>query len=124
MLAQLDFVQDVLSGLNVRHYNYQDTIEESKQLERMWAAQDKEYEQVLVPFALTVYEDGLDYDEDGNAYFDDYPGEHYASGHLTLKGAEVEAAWLEHHGIAADRIRIVENYWVHRYELKYHPIRG
>lgn len=122
MIAELDFVQDVLSGLNVRAYNYLDSSEDEA-VARMIEAQDRETDPILIPFAVTVWDDGLDYDEDGNSYFDDYPGEHLASSHRTLKGAQAEAAWLEHAGIKADRIRIVPDWYAMRYEMKYHPLR-
>lgn len=122
MIATLDFIQDVLSGLNVRAYNYLDG-EEDQHVARLIEAQDRETDPVLIPFAVLVYDDGLDYDLDGNAYFDDYPGDHYASGHRSRKGAEVEAAYLEAAGIESHRISIVENYYAARYELDYHPIR-
>lgn len=104
-------------------YNYLDHDAGKAFLEAQIEAQASETDPVLIPYAVLVYNDGLDYDEDGNSYFDDYPSDDYASGHRSLKGAEAEAAWLEHAGIEARRISIVEDYHAMRYELKYHPIR-
>ena len=47
-------------------------------------------------FAVLVWCDGLDYDMDGKAYFDDYPDYHPASYHRTRKGAETAVAYMEH----------------------------
>jgi hypothetical protein len=111
----LGFMQDCLSGLAVRLDNY---LNLDTELEER-----RETEAVLVPYAVLVHDDGLDYDMDGNAYFDDYPGDHYVSGHRTRKGAEAEAQRLEEAGIEKDRIQVVERYDAHRYELKYRPIQ-
>lgn len=116
--AHYDYLEDTLHGLNVRHYNY--LAPEIKVTHDHW--HDPRFDVVNVPFAVMVWDDGFDYDMDGNAYFDDYPGEHLASSHLTRKGAEMAAAYLEDAGIEASRIRIVENYDTHAWEMEYHPM--
>ena len=113
----LGFIQDELNGLNVRAYNYQ-TLDHAPA-----PAPVGEDQPVQVPFAVEVYDDGLDYDADGNTYFDDYPGFHVASAHRTQKGAEVKVAWLERAGIEPHRIRITQGVWLEHWELKYHPIQ-
>lgn len=127
MIAILDYIQDVLSGLNVREYNYIDAdavarAEVERETEN-WLNRDDRFDSRVIPFTVTVYDDGLDYDMDGNSYFDDYPSDVAHSHHRTRKGAEQEAAWLEHQGTPTWRIRIVEDYPTYAWELKYHPIR-
>jgi len=39
------------------------------------------------------------------------------------KGAEAEAAWIEHHGVEARHISIVEDYPTYKWDLKHIPIR-
>lgn len=111
----LDYLTDVLHGLNVRHWNYLDLDAQAKLL----AEREAERQRWLMPWdtfvpqecwTVLVYDDGLDYDEDGNSYFDDYPGEHASSYHRTQRGAEVEAAHLEDAGIAGNRIRVAFQY--------------
>lgn len=121
-IAILDYTQDVLSGLNVREYHYVDPFTLTP-VEEMIAEQDRDSQEIMIPFAVTIYDDGLDYDEDGNSYFDDYPADHLASSHRTLKGAEIEAAHLENNGIEQWRISIVPQYVIYRYELSFHPLR-
>lgn len=116
----LHYLTDALSGIRVSPNNYLvDSVEVTFD-----PYHDDRFDPITVPFAVTVYDDGLDYDTDGNAYFDDYPGDHAVSFHHTRKSAEAEAAWLEHHGTSADRINIVEDYRTYRWELQYHPIMG
>jgi hypothetical protein len=116
--SHLDYLTDVLHGLNVREYNYlaPDVVVDVDPY------YDDRFDPVCVPFAVLVYNDGLDYDEDGNAYFDDYPSDDLATAHRTREGAERSAAWMEHHGIKAQRISIVENYWTYKWEMEYHPM--
>jgi hypothetical protein len=116
----LEYLTDTLSGFNVREYNYLDPTwtPPARVCEQMYPWDNYE------PFEcwqVFVWDDGLDYDMDGNAYFDDYPGDHCASHHRTEKGAQAEAAWLEHHGISADRISIRWG-WTSEYEYDY-PLR-
>jgi hypothetical protein len=118
--VHLDYLQDVLSGLNVRQHNYL-APDVEVDLDPYY---DDRFDPVLVPFAVLVYNDGLDYDMDGNAYFDDYPSDDLATAHRTREGAERSAAWMEHHGIKANRITIVENYWTHKWEMEYHPLEN
>jgi len=117
--AHFDFLQDVLSGLNVRPYNY---LADDVQVE-LDPHFDDSCDMIIVPFVVTVYNDGLDYDDDGNAYFDDYPADLPASFHRTRKGAETEAAWLQHNGVEQWRIRIEEDFAAQKWELQYHPMR-
>lgn len=67
---------------------------------------------ILVPFAVFVWDDGLDYNMDGTPYQDDCPGDIPHTYHRSLKAAEMEAGWLEHTGTDPRRISIVQNYWV------------
>lgn len=81
-------------------------------------------ETTVVAGAVLVYDDGLDYDVDGNAYFDDYPSWFPHSYHHSVKEAEAEAAWLEHRaGVKPDRIRVVENYRVDEWDMNMIPPR-
>jgi hypothetical protein len=114
-IAILDFTQDVLSGLNVREYNYVDLFDLTP-VEEMIAEQDAETELVLVPFAVLIYNDGQDYDENG--YFHECPSDILVSSHCTRRGAEIEAAHIEHSGTEQWRISIIENYGAYRYELR------
>jgi hypothetical protein len=113
-----DFLTDVLHGLNVRHYNY---LAEEVAVELDYYHDDR-FDEVFVPVAVLVYDDGLDYDLDGNAYFDDYPSDVPHSYHHTLYGAQAEAAWLEHHGVKPNRISIVEGYLTYKWDTQYKPI--
>ena len=119
-IAILDFTQDVLSGLNVREYHYVDPFDLTP-VEEMIAEQDADAELVLIPFAVLIHDDGLDYDDDG--YFHDYPSDNLVSSHRTRRGAEIEAAHFEHTGTEQWRISIIENYGAYRYELRWHPLR-
>ncbi len=60
---------------------------------REWKPEDIKY--VLIPFVVMMWDDGLDYDMEGNSYFDDYPDYHEHSYHHTRKDAEVEVAYIE-----------------------------
>lgn len=46
----------------------------------------------LVPFAVMAWDDGLDYDGEGNAYFDSPPCEFVWSAHHTVEAAEASLA--------------------------------
>lgn len=112
--SHLDYLTDVLSGLNVRHYNYLD-LELAAKIEAERQARYNEgypWESFVPQYCWVVYvwEDGLDYDDEGNAYFDSPPDEFESSYHLTQRGAEIEAAYLERAGIKASRIRVAEGY--------------
>jgi hypothetical protein len=66
--------------------------------------------ETYVAAAVLVWDDGLDYDVDGNAYVDDCPGYHPHSYHHSLKDAESEIAWLIHRGLDSGRITLIEGY--------------
>jgi hypothetical protein len=110
------FMADVLAGLNVRHYNYVAEV-----IERNYDAYAEEL--TFAPFAVFIYDDGMDYNEDGTAYMDDYPGDWLHSCFNSRRGAEMEACWLERHGVASNRITIVEGHWLADWEAKSHPIK-
>ena len=123
---ELACVQDELCGIRVRADLYRDLqAEEEFYADYVaWEAeQEREREEIRVPFAVIVYCDGLDYDEDGNAYFDDWPSNQVHSCHTTQRGAEMEAAWLIHHGTPSSYVSVDQDVWVERWELKYHPIQ-
>ena len=117
-----DFSTDVANGLNVRHYNYKEETEEDRHVAALIAEQDAERLPVVIPFAVLVWDEGLDYDDEGNAYFDDYPSWFVGSAHHTRKGAEVEAAYHEHH-FPKQRVMVVEDHWVEQWEMQYHSIK-
>ncbi len=75
------------------------------------------------PFCVMVWDDGLDYNEDGTSYQDDCPGDWPHSYHLTRKDAETAVAYLEHSGCEPHRITIVENFWVPHWDAKRIPER-
>lgn len=86
----------------------------------------KEY--IKVPFALLIWDDGLDYNMDGTSYQDDCPGDHPHSYHLTRESAEMEQDWLEHTNPGRDPrdFTIVADFWVpfwdaHRIPLEPYP---
>lgn len=112
MPAILDFIADTLSGLNVRLGNYlypEETLAPEPQCwchARNRACECGEGFQSQRAWIVQIWDDGLDYDMDGNSYWDDYPGEHPFSYHDSEKGAEVEAAWLIAAGLEPDRLRI------------------
>lgn len=54
-----------------------------------------EEEDGIAPFALLVWDNGLDYNMDGSSYQDSPPDYFQHSYHLTRKDAEVAAAYLE-----------------------------
>ncbi len=115
----LDHLTDSLNGLNVRPANYLHlTPLPEKQAEPRYPWEDYQPFECWLVF---VWEDGLDYNEDGTPYQDDAPGDFCASHHRTRKGAEAEAAWMEHHGISADRISIRWG-WTSEYDYNY-PLR-
>ena len=74
---------------------------------------------VHIPWAVEVYHSGWYKDDDGVEWRDSPPSYDIASGHLTRKGAEEAAAWLEHNGIEAARITIREGAVVENWELKH-----
>jgi hypothetical protein len=111
--CHLDHLTDVLHGLNVRHWNYLDLDAQAKLLaERKAHYQGYPWDNFEPQWCWVVYvwNDGLDYDDEGNAYQDDAPDYHVSSYHLTQKGAEVEAAHWEDRGIKAHNIRVCEGY--------------
>jgi len=110
-LDVLGFLADVLAGLNVRHYNYVAEI-----IERTYDAYAEEL--TFAPFAVFIYDDGMD-----DGHFDDFPGDWLHSCFNSRKGAEMEACWLERHGVASNRITIVEGHWLENWEVKNRPIR-
>lgn len=109
-----DYMTDVLSNLNVRLYNYLDYDAlaklETEARKGYWQGYPWENFEPQYCWTVLVWSDGLDYDADGNAYQDEPPDYFPASYHRTQKGAEQEAAYLEHHGIKAHRI-IVQEQW-------------
>jgi hypothetical protein len=122
-----NLTQDRLLGLNVRHYHYLTQEENlpglkslngwSRPLRGCTCSECQGYEEwTTAPYAVTVYDDGLDYDADGNSYPDDAPGHHPHSYHHTRRSAEIEAAWLQHHGTEAWRITIAEDIHVAPWE--------
>jgi hypothetical protein len=46
----------------------------------------------MVPFAVMAWDDGMDYDGDGNAYFDSPPCDFVWSAHHTVEAAEASLA--------------------------------
>jgi len=116
------FLADVLAGLNVRHYNYVGEVYEVAVAPSSYSYDD-ESEWVCVPFAVLIHDDGMDYNEDGTSYMDDYPSDWLHSAFNNRKAAETEICWLEKHGVETNRITIAERYWVQGYELKSHPVR-
>lgn len=115
-LCDTDILQDRLSGIRVRPENFSDLLPATPgRFHRLPDVLDVPYlphwdytKTPTVPFTVLVYDDGLDYDADGNAYFDDYPHDYPSSYHRTRKGAECAASWLEFRGIAPHRISIQE----------------
>lgn len=111
----LSCVQDELSGVRVPARFYHD---DDLSIFDGFTYDDDEYDGFYVPFAVTVYSDGMDYDIDGNAYFDDYPSWFAVSYHRTRKSAEVAAAY--HMDMCPNQpVEIVENYWIDGYEARY-----
>lgn len=115
----LEVLTDEMAGLNVRPANY---------LDPTWVPPTRECQgypwdnyQPFQCWCVFVWEENLDYDEDGNSYWDGPPGDFCASHHRTQRGAEMEAAWLEHHGISGDRISVR---WTWTEEMDYnYPLR-
>lgn len=75
----------------------------------------------LVPAAVLVWDDGLDYNLDGTSYQDDCPGDYPHSYHRSLKDAELEAAWLEYTGCDPRNIRIAQHFWVPDWDARRIP---
>jgi hypothetical protein len=115
---KLGYLQDEISGLNVRPYNYL-----LPRVEVTFREVDTDCDDMTVPFAVLLWDDGLDYDADGNSYFDDYPGDFMHSAHRTLEGAQKEAAWLEHLGVNPVKIRIEADHHCYRYQLRTEELR-
>lgn len=116
--CHLDHMTDVLHGLNVRHWNYLDLDAQAKLLAERKVERDQGYPwENFEPqrcWVVYVYDDGLDYDLDGNAYWDSPPEDVPVSYHLTQKGAEQEAAYMEHAGTQGRRIHVSEG-WQERW---------
>lgn len=113
-----DFAADMLSGLNVRHYNYgDDTYGEG-----FVDGQDNERRPIRIPFAVMAYDEGVYYDDDGTPHYEDLPTWFITSAHMTRKGAEIEAAYHEDY-YKTQAVKIVENQWVEEWELCHHPLR-
>lgn len=113
-----DFATDVASGLNVRVKNYVGMPPASKNV-RFHHAYCRETETLVAPFVVLLWDDGLDYDLDGNAYPDSPPDYFVQSVHATRKAAEQEAAYLERAGVRG--IIIEEGYPVYRYQADHLP---
>jgi hypothetical protein len=111
--TELDFIQDRVSGINVRLDNF-------RVLGSEVPFQPSEDAELEVPYCVSLWHDGLDYDEEGNAYQDEYPEFIPHTYHRTLKDAETEAAWLIERGVASDRVDIgKDGYWIDEWEQKY-----
>ncbi len=117
MLEFLDFIQDSFAG-RVREACYEVLEDESQEYDIT-----DDWDDVCVPFAVMVWCDGLDYDDDGNAYFDDYPQFVAISYHTTQRGAEIELAYQLNNGLKDHEVCIEANYWTYEAELRWNPIR-
>lgn len=78
-------------------------------------------EVVKAPFAVLIWDDGLDYNMDGTSYQDDAPGSIPHSYHFDRKAAEAEVAWLEHRGCDPSNIQIVTGLVVPPWHRKLMP---
>ena len=116
MTLILDYVQDVLSGLNVSPINYIDPAAEQKPHWKIRMRVRRYYHvtpPVQVPFAVFV---------DVPDHFDHSEGKiewgylYLHSIHQTRKQAEVEVAYLERS--SEDDIKILENQWFDEWELE------
>lgn len=117
-LATFDFIGDVLSGFRPHPNYYMPEGVDDVAFRHQWLSYDqKTFGYTQVPFAVMVWDDGLDYDMEGNAYFDDCPGDRPHGFYRTQKAAEYEAARLEMLGIDGNRITIVRDYWTPNYTL-------
>jgi hypothetical protein len=108
-VVALEFVQDVVSGLNVRESHYVD-------LTAIDPLED-EYGHDIVPFAVLMWDDGLDYDEEGNSYFDSPPEWYVHSFHKTQVEAEIEMAWMEWWDFNPNKMMLEENHLVEPWEM-------
>jgi hypothetical protein len=108
MIAQADFDQDVLMGLNVRPYNFL-ILDEAPECDPEYECRD---ELVLMPFVVEV-----ESSED-----DDYYHWFPISYHRTRKGAEMEAAWHEDQ-CPTQAVQVREAYWAEAWTLDYKPLR-
>jgi len=79
------------------------------------------HDDVLIPFVVFMWNDGLDYDDDGTPYMDDAPGDVVHSHHLTRKEAEIAAAHLEDAGCNPRDIRIAERLLVPAWSVAHDP---
>jgi len=70
----------------------------------------------LIPFAVLTWDDGLDYDEEGNAWQDSPPCEYVWSAHRSLAAAEASLAKMEK--ISKNSYWLVENYMCRDYEVE------
>lgn len=118
MIDHLNYLQDTLSGYNVKadYYIDHDAIarhEIQKRLDLM---------QVLVPFAIQLYDDGMDVDGDGNLYFDDYPGYFMHGFYANRQSMEAAYSRLAEY-IPEWQIEVIENYWADAEELEYNAIK-
>jgi hypothetical protein len=76
---------------------------------------------VLVPFIVFMWNDGLDYNEDGTSYQDDAPGDYPHSHHKTRKDAEIAVAYLENAGVNPNNLRISEDVLVPAWSVEHDP---
>jgi hypothetical protein len=107
------YLQDVLSGLNVRHYNY--LVPDVKvEIDDHY---DDRFDEVHIPFVVQRWYNGSIEERE-------WPEWQEWSFHRTRKGAEQEAAYLEGvYGTKPEDISIREDAYVSKWELEYHPIR-
>ena len=100
--TSLDLVQDALEGVRCQYAP--EPLPLPKGL-------------TLVPFAILAWDDGLDYDGDGNAWYDYPPCEFVWSAHTTRKAAE---ASLEKAEALCPKggFRLVEDYVCNDYEVE------
>jgi hypothetical protein len=93
-----DYLSDKLSGLKVKADSYLD-LDAQRELEvHREAMLRSPYGEPVACWVVYIWDDGMDYDLDGTAYRDDAPGDWPHSYHATEKGAQQEAAYLEHYG--------------------------
>jgi len=108
----LTYLQDVLSGLNVKPQNY--LVEDTTVAVDEWY--DDRFDDVHIPFVVSVYYEGCIEERE-------WPGWGQHSFHRTLKGAQAEVAWLEYLGTNLNRIQIGEDAIVPKWELEYCKIQ-
>lgn len=119
---EFSMVQDELNGIRVRSEFYSiQFIEDATWVDFVKSQVFDDGDGISAPFAVVFYDEGLDYDEDGNSYFDDWPKWVGHSYFASRESAERELAEMEEKNPNTSW-DIQENYWIEPWNIKHKVI--